>query len=99
MVFSICPSAGWTRRNQLTAMMNVQAQNDGLRAYTLCQITGTHFHFTAIPQAFPNNSKQLFDPDYMKALFDAGFQPGCNGIPWQETLAWLEDLKSRKSKP
>jgi hypothetical protein len=29
----------------------------------------------------------------MKSLFDAGFQQGCNGILWQETPAWLENLK------
>jgi hypothetical protein len=42
-------------------MMNVQAQSDVLRAYAFCQMSGTHFHLTAIPKEFTNIPKQFFD--------------------------------------
>jgi hypothetical protein len=72
--------------------MKVQGKSDVLRAWIYAQARGCNFHYISMPEEFQVELKEAFDPVYMKALFEAGFQQGKNGIPWRQTPAEVQDV-------
>ena len=46
------------------------------RAYVAAKNSGIGFNVATIPANFNAPSRGPFDPDYMKALFDAGYDQG-----------------------
>ena len=46
------------------------------RTFVAAKNSGIGFNVATIPASFNVPSRGAFDPDYMKALFDVGFQPG-----------------------
>lgn len=61
-------------------------KNNGLgdlyRLYLAAERDGTRYHETHIPDDFDVKSKEMFDPDYMKALFALGRSQRVNGNAW-----------------
>ena len=49
------------------------------RAFVAAKNGGVGFHVATIPQSFNAPSRGPFDPNYMKALFDVGYQRGKDG--------------------
>ncbi len=72
-------------------------KNNGLgdlyRLYLAAQRDGTHYHEAHIPSDFAVSSKEMFDPDYMKALFDLGRGIRVNGHAWNLAPPGLESAK------
>jgi len=52
------------------------------RAYELAKRSGVPFNAATIPASFNMTSRGAFDPDYMKALFDIGFDQGKGANPF-----------------
>jgi len=52
------------------------------RAYLVARRSGIGFNVASIPQDFHAPSRGAFDPDYMKALFQAGFNLGKSAAPF-----------------
>jgi len=50
------------------------------QAYAAAKRNGIGFHLATIDQKFNTPSRGAFDPDYMKALFDFGFEQGKAGL-------------------
>jgi predicted acylesterase/phospholipase RssA len=48
--------------------------------------SGTDFNVAYVDQEFDFPSRGLFDPDYMKALFEAGLQQGRGGEPFRHAM-------------
>jgi predicted acylesterase/phospholipase RssA len=46
---------------------------------------GLSFHLASIPPEFNHASEEPFDPEYMGALFNLGYEMARNGYPWQTT--------------
>ena len=46
------------------------------RAFVAAKNSGVGFNVAAIPASFNAPSRGAFDPDYMKALFDVGYDQG-----------------------
>jgi hypothetical protein len=49
------------------------------RIYLGAQKDGLDFNLAYIPESFQATSEELFDPAYMRALFDFGYQLARNG--------------------
>jgi predicted acylesterase/phospholipase RssA len=68
--------------------MNSLIKNQGIgdlyRMYSNSQRDGITFRAIWIPDSFTQTEPRPFDPPYMKALFDLGYEMGRNGIPWSE---------------
>lgn len=52
------------------------------RAYLLAKRSGIDFNVASIPPDFSAPSRGAFDPDYMRALFQAGFDQGKSATPF-----------------
>lgn len=52
------------------------------RAYLLAQRSGIPFKVASIPPDFAAPSRGAFDPDYMRALFQAGLEQGKSATPF-----------------
>ncbi len=47
---------------------------------------GWALEVTAVPASFDQVENEFFDPDYMRALFDVGYQRALAGDPWETVL-------------
>ena len=52
--------------------------------YALCKRDGNDFNLAWIPSDFTAEPNEMFDPVYMKKLFDRGYQMALHGYPWQK---------------
>ena len=48
----------------------------------IAQRDGIDLQVTSIPQDFDLEPNEAFDPEYMRALYDLGYQTGLNGVDW-----------------
>ncbi len=65
------------------SLIRTQGIGDIYRIYTVAQRDGVNVNLTWIPGtavSFP--PEEAFDPKYMKALFDYGYQRATTGSPW-----------------
>jgi predicted patatin/cPLA2 family phospholipase len=77
----VLPIAGRT----VGTLVKTQGMADLYWLYTVSQITGTDYNLASIPESFDVKAKTLFDPDYMKALFNFGYNQARNGTEWVKT--------------
>jgi hypothetical protein len=52
------------------------------RAYVAAKNSGIGFNVAAVPPSFNAPSRGAFDPDYMKALFNVGYDQGKSENPF-----------------
>jgi hypothetical protein len=69
----------------LFTLTKSQSIGDINRIYQTAQRDKAEFHLTSIPPSFDMQAKQAFDPVYMKALFQLGYEMGRKGDPWVQT--------------
>ncbi len=66
----------------ITTMIGVSGQNDIRRIYTTTQADGVGYNLAYIGSDFTLVLPEPFDPGYMRALFDFGFQKARHGYDW-----------------
>lgn len=66
----------------LSTITKAQGVGDLIRAYAVARDTGLEFRFTGIPAEFDMKQENDFDPVYMRALFDIGYQRAKEGSAW-----------------
>lgn len=66
----------------IDTLIKTQGVGDLYRIYLGCDRDGIEFNLAAIPADFREESKDSFDPVYMKKLFDVGFDLGKSSKPW-----------------
>jgi hypothetical protein len=59
-----------------------QGAGDLIRLYVFAKRDGAEFYLASIPAGFPAKSKEPFDRQYMRALFDLGFVQARAGYRW-----------------
>ena len=74
----LIPIAG----RSIDALLRTQGIGDLYRMYSNAEHDGVRFHLAYIPDDFTMKSKEAFDPAYMGALFDLGYQLGKSGKEW-----------------
>ena len=68
-----------------TTMTAASGVNDTYRIYLTTKRDGVGFNLAYIDNDFTLPYKGPFDKDYMRALFNHGFQKGLAGYPWRNT--------------
>lgn len=68
----------------INSLILTQGLGDVYQIYALCQRDGNDFNLAFIPPDFTEEPTELFDPVYMKNLFELGYQMALKGYPWQK---------------
>src|SRR3954447_2510203 len=85
---------GWTTVQRRTlgivgraieAMIGASGKNDLIRIYETCLKDGVDYKLAYIGTDFTMELPQPFDPGYMRALFDYGYQKARHGYDWKRT--------------
>jgi hypothetical protein len=66
----------------ITSLIHNQGLGDLYRIYLTAQKDGVDYNLAYIPPTFDVPRKEMFDPDYMKALFEMGYEMAAGGYPW-----------------
>ena len=69
--------------SSLETIIRTQGIGDLYRIYIGTQRAGARFRLAYIHPEFDHPNEELFDPDYMTALFEHGYQSARNGYPWE----------------
>ena len=68
----------------ISALIRSQGVGDLYRIFTMAQRDGLDFNLAYIPASFENVPQELFDPVWMRKLFDLGYEMGKDGNPWKK---------------
>jgi predicted acylesterase/phospholipase RssA len=68
----------------VSSLIRSQGVGDLYTIYALCERDGNEFNLASIPSSFNEESKELFDPEYMGKLFDLGYRRGLAGYQWEK---------------
>jgi len=69
----------------ISAMIGASGQNDLIRIYETCRQDGVDYKLAYIGTDFTMELDEPFDPAYMRALFDYGYQQARRGYNWKTT--------------
>ncbi len=79
----------------IDSLIRTQGIGDAYRIHALAERDGVDVKLTWIPDdAVDVESEEAFDPDYMKALFEFGYQRAVSGRPWLDVSKALDDASS-----
>ena len=73
----------------ISTMIHVSGVNDLLRLYLTTQRDGVDYNLAYIGADFEVPRTRDFDPDFMRALFDYGYQNGRRGYQWHKLPPFL----------
>jgi len=82
----ILPIAG----RAISSLIRTQGIGDMYRLYYGAQRDGLDYHLAYIPGDFGETPKEMFDPEYMRKLFDLGYRMAKAGYPWHKAPPGFE---------
>lgn len=65
-----------------SSLIQTQGVGDLYRIYSVSRRDDVDFNLAYIPESFNTPLRYSFDPEYMKALFQVGYEMGKAGYPW-----------------
>lgn len=68
----------------IATMIHYSGYNDVLRIYATTRRDGVDYNLAYIEPDFTVERRESFDPTYMRALFDYGYQKAVHGYPWHK---------------
>lgn len=68
----------------ISSLIRTQGLGDLSSIYLLSQRDGGIFNLAHVPDDFDVEYDEMFDPDYMKALYDVGYALAKDGIEWAQ---------------
>ncbi len=68
----------------ISSLIRTQGLGDLSSIYLLAQRDGGRFRLSYVPDDFDVESDEMFDLDYMKALYEVGFDLGRQGGRWED---------------
>ncbi len=71
-------------QRSIETLIKYQGRGDLYRLYVGAQRDGIDYNLIQVPADFTAVSNELFDPVYMKKIFEVGYNMGRGGIPWQK---------------
>ncbi len=86
----------------ISTLIKTQGVGDLYRIYLGCERDDLDFHLAYIPGDFAIKPTEEFDPRYMRALFDLGFQQASdptNGYPWHAAPPGFEPPEPHPPTP
>lgn len=66
----------------ISSLIQTQGAGDLYRIYAIAQRDNVAYHLAYIPASFKMVHHEEFDPSYMKALYQRGFDMARKGYPW-----------------
>ncbi len=66
----------------VSTLIKTQGVGDLYRIYLGCLRDQLSYRLAYIPEEFTPQGKEMFDPAYMRALFDLAYERAKNGYPW-----------------
>ncbi|MFZ0256351.1 MAG: patatin-like phospholipase family protein [Gammaproteobacteria bacterium] len=69
----------------ISSLIHTQGIGNLYMIYSTSQRDGVDYNLAYIPASFKVLHKEEFDTDYMRALFQTGFDLAAQGYPWQKT--------------
>jgi predicted acylesterase/phospholipase RssA len=88
---TVKPSASAITRRAISSLIRTQGIGDMYRIYLNAMRDQLDYHLAVIPEEFNVSSTQMFDLDYMNALYDLGYSLAVQGYPWMEAPPGLID--------
>lgn len=79
---TVDPRLGPIVSRTISTLIRDQGIGDMARIYIDAARDGLDFNLARIPEDFDQEPKEAFDRDYMRALFERGYQLGREGYPW-----------------
>jgi len=76
----------------INSLIRTQGIGDLYRIYSAACRDGLDFNLAYIPADFDEKSKEEFDPEYMKKLFDTAFDRARAGYPWEKMPPELKEV-------
>ena len=67
-----------------SSLNRTQGIGDMYRMYAAARREGLDFNLAFIPDEFDQKRKKLFDPQYMRKLFDLGCRMAATKYPWHK---------------
>lgn len=77
----------------ISSLIRTQGIGDLYRLYIQTERDGVDYFMSDIPNDFIEKPTEMFDPVYMKKLYDLGLRQARNGSPWQTTPPGLKDVR------
>jgi hypothetical protein len=66
----------------VSSLIRSQGIGDMALIYFATQRDGVHFNLAHVPDDFAMEPHEVFDPEYMRALFSLGYEAARKGYPW-----------------
>jgi Patatin-like phospholipase len=66
------------------SLIDTQAVGDLYRLYVIAKRDGIDYNVIDIPESFKVQSKSPFDNNFMRALYETGYQMGRDGVQWKK---------------
>ena len=79
----------------ISSLIQSQGVGDLYRIYLAAQRDGIDFNLAYIGADFDVPLEEPFDPDYMQALYDYGYELGRAGYSWDQTPPGFEEIADR----
>jgi hypothetical protein len=83
----------------ISTLIKMQGTGDILAAYASAKISGAEFNVTWIGRDFKAPHPGPFDPDYMKALYQYGYDLMKAGEAWENKPLMLMSDEERRNSP
>ena len=68
----------------VSSLIHTQGIGDLYRVYLIAERDDADFNLAYIPETFNVPHREEFDTEYMKALFQVGYEMAVQGYPWQK---------------
>ena len=74
----------------ISSLIRTQGIGDMYRVYLAAERDGIDYNLAYVPDDFNEKPKEMFDPEYMKRLFDVGYRMAKSGFPWKKAPPGFE---------
>ena len=68
----------------ISSLIHAQGLGDLYRIYLTTQRDGVDFNLAYVPASFDAPHPEEFDPDFMRALYQTGYEMAVKGFPWEK---------------
>ncbi len=77
----------------ISSLIHTQGLGDLFRIYTTTQRDNVSYNLAYIPSSFNFEHKEEFDTNYMRALYQVGYDMAKDSYPWQHTPPGFEEAR------
>lgn len=74
----------------ISSLIRTQGIGDMYRVYLAAERDGIDYNLAYVPDDFDEKAKEMFDPEYMRKLFDVGYRMAKSGFPWKKAPPGFE---------